>query len=96
MTTETIEVLSPLAHVAVREATAASRPGSLAGLRPGILENRKANARLLMETMVERLRERVDLGDLVVGSKPVAGPPSASTVEALREGADFVLIGSCD
>ena len=93
---ETIEILSPLAHVAIHEATAAPRPMSLDGLRPGILENRKANARLLMETMVERLGERFDLGEMVVGSKPVGGPPSDSTVEALRNGADFLLIGSCD
>ena len=93
---QTIEILSPLAHVAVREATAAPRPSLLAGLRPGILENRKANARLLMETMVERLGERFDLGEMVVGSKPVGGPPSDSTIDSLRNGADFLLIGSCD
>ncbi len=93
---ETIEVLSPLAHVAVHEATPAPRPLSLDGLRPGILENRKANARLLMETMVERLGERFDLGEMVVGSKPVGAPPSDSTIETLRNGADFLLIGSCD
>ncbi len=93
---QSIEILNPLAHVAIREATAAPRPASLDGLRPGILENRKANARLLMQTMVERLGERHQLGELVVGSKPVAGPPADSTVAALRDGADFVLIGSCD
>lgn len=92
----TIEILSPLAHVAVREAAAAPRPATLDGLRPGILENRKANARLLMQTMVERLGERHELGELTIGSKPVAGPPSDSTVDALRNGADFILIGSCD
>ena len=69
---------------------------TLDGLRPGILENRKANARLLMQTMVERLGERHELGELTIGSKPVAGPPSDSTVDALRNGADFILIGSCD
>ena len=93
---EVITVLSPTAHVAVREASAAARPSSLAGLRPGILENRKANARTLMEAMVEGLRGRVELGELTVGSKPVAGPPAESTVASLREGADFLLIGSCD
>lgn len=93
---ESITVLDPQAHVAVREASAAPRLQSLQGLRPGILENRKANARLLMETMVDGLRARTELGPLVVGSKPVAGPPSASTVAALRDGADFLLIGSCD
>ncbi len=94
--TQTIEVLSPLAHVAIHEASAAPRPTSLDGLRPGILENRKANARLLMETMVEQLGERYQLRELVVGSKPVGGPPSDSTIDALRNGADFLLIGSCD
>lgn len=94
--TETVQVLSPLAHVAVREASAAVRPASLVGLRPGILENRKANARTLMEAMVDGLRERIELGELTVGSKPVAGPPSDSTIDALRNGADFLLIGSCD
>lgn len=93
---ETVEILSPLAHVAVREASAAERPSSLDGLRPGILENRKANARVLMEAMVDGVRRRAKLGELTVGSKPVAGPPSESTVAALREGADFLLIGSCD
>ena len=94
--TQTIEVLSPLAHVAIHEASAAPRPTSLDGLRPGILENRKANARLLMETMVEQLGERYQLRELVVGSKPVGGPPSDSTIDALRNSADFLLIGSCD
>lgn len=93
---ETIAILDPQAHVAVREASAAPRLASLDGLRPGILENRKANARLLMETMVDGLRGRAGLGELVVGSKPVAGPPSQSTIDSLRNNADFLLIGSCD
>ncbi|MFN0147692.1 MAG: hypothetical protein ACKVT1_14385 [Dehalococcoidia bacterium] len=93
---ETVRIVSPVAHVHVIEASAAPRPRSLAGLRPGILENRKANARLLMETMVEGLRERVPLGTLTVGSKPVAGPPSAETFGLLRKGADFILVGSSD
>ena len=94
--TESAQVLNPVAHVAVTEASAAPRPNSLAGLRPGILENRKANARVLMEAMVEGLRSRVELGELTVGSKPVSGPPSDSTIAQLAEGADFLLIGSCD
>ncbi len=94
--TETAPVLNPVAHAAVHEASAAPRPRALDGLRPGILENRKANARVLMEAMVDGLRGSVELGALTVGSKPVAGPPSDSTIAALREGADFLLIGSCD
>ena len=93
---DTIRVMSPVAHVHVVEASSAPRPRSLAGLRPGILENRKANARLLMETMVEGLRQRVPLGALTVGSKPVAGPPSPATFDQLLKGADFILVGSSD
>ena len=94
--TDTVRIVSPVAHVHVVEASAAPRPRSLAGLRPGILENRKANARLLMEATVEGLRLRVPLGALTVGSKPVAGPPSASTFDQLAKGADFILVGSSD
>ena len=93
---DTVRILSPAGRMRVREVAAAARPASLAGLRPGILENRKANARLLMEAMVEGMRERIDLGDLTVTSKPVAGPPSKSVVETLTRNCDFVLVGSSD
>lgn len=93
---DTIRVYNPAGHVQVREVQPAPRPAALAGLRPGILENRKANARLLMEAMVDGLRERITLGPLTVGSKPVAAPPSAATVESLKKSCDFVLVGSSD
>ena len=94
--TETIRVYDPSGHVRVYEVTAAPRPKSLAGLRPGILENRKANARVLMEAMVDGLRQRVALGPLTVGSKPVAAAPSKATVDQLQKHCDFVLVGSSD
>lgn len=93
---ETVRVFDPTGHVRVTEVEAAPRPTRLDGLRPGILENRKANARLLMESMVEALRERAELGALTVGSKPVAGPPSESTARELAENCDFILVGSSD
>lgn len=92
----TVRVFDPSGHVRVVEVEAAPRPASLDGLRPGILENRKPNARVLMEAMVEELRGRAPLGALAVGSKPVSGPPSRRTFEHLREHADFVLVGSSD
>ena len=93
---ETVRVFDPTGHVQVTEVEAAPRPASLDGLRPGILENRKANARLLMESMIDALRERADLGPLTVGSKPVAGPPSKATAAELAKNCDFILIGSSD
>ena len=94
--TDTVRVFDPTGHVRVTEVEAAPRPAGLDGLRPGILENRKANARLLMESMVDVLRERANLGALTVGSKPVAGPPSTATAKELAENCDFILIGSSD
>ncbi len=92
----TVRVFDPSGHVRVAEVEAAARPAALDGLRPGILENGKPNARVVMEAMVEGLRGRAALGALAVGSKPVSGPPSRRTFEHLREHADFVLVGSSD
>ena len=92
----TVRVFDPTGHPYIEEHSLARRPESLAGLRPGILENRKANARLLMESVVEAMRERIDLGALTIESKPVAGPPSRATMRSLTENCDFVLVGSCD
>jgi hypothetical protein len=93
---DSIRVLSPVGLPFVTEVTAADRPRSLQGLRPGILENGKANARLLMESMIEGLRARIPLAGLTVGSKPVAGPPSPSTFDLLAGNSDFVIVGSSD
>lgn len=92
----TTRVFDPTGHVHVTEVSPAARPASLDGLRPGILENRKANARALMEAMVDTMREQLDLGPLTVGSKPVAGPPSKATLNELVNNCDFVLVGSSD
>jgi hypothetical protein len=93
---ETIRILSPAGQPFVTEAVSAPRPESLRNLRPGILENRKTNARLLMQSMVEKLGERVPLAPLTIGSKPVAGPPSPSTFDLLAGNSDFVIVGSSD
>src|SRR5690606_13126909 len=79
-----VRVFDPTGHIRVEEVAPAPRPASLEGLRPGILENRKANARALMEAMVDALRERVPLGELTVASKPVAGPPAKPAVELIE------------
>ncbi len=93
---DTIRILNPAGHMYVVESHPAIRPASLNGLRPGILENKKANARLLMESMVDGLRARFTLGALTVASKPVAGPPSQAVVDSLTSNCDFVLVGSSD
>jgi hypothetical protein len=91
----TIRIFDPHGHAFAQERTLAARPRSLAGLRPGILENRKPNVRLLLTSMVEAMRTEVDLGEVVIEDKPIAGPPSRRNMERLRD-CDFVLVGSAD
>ena len=96
MSDSTITVFDPRGHARVVPQQAAPRPTDLDGLRPGVLENRKANARLLLESMVDNLRETADIGATTTGSKPVAGPASRSTMAMLTEECDFVVVGSSD
>ncbi|MDE2669562.1 MAG: hypothetical protein F4052_02400 [Dehalococcoidia bacterium] len=96
MSDSTITVFDPRGHARVVAQQAAPRPSGLDGLRPGVLENRKANARLLLESMVDNLRTTSDLGATTTGSKPVAGPASRATMATLVEECDFVVVGSSD
>lgn len=96
MSDSTITVFDPRGHARVVAQESAPRPDALDGLRPGVLENRKANARLLMETMVENLRAGAAIGATTTGSKPVAGPASRATMAMLAEECDFVVVGSSD
>ena len=96
MSDSTIAVFDPRGHARVVAQEAAPRPDDLDGLRPGVLENRKANARLLLESMVDNLRATADIGATTTGSKPVAGPASRSTMAMLTEECDFVVVGSSD
>lgn len=93
---EMLEVLSPLGKIRAHPALPAERPGQLAGLRPGVVENQKHNARLLMESMVDGMREHIPLGTLTVGSKTSATPPRPRLVDLMRDNDDFILVGTCD
>ena len=94
--TETIRILSPAGRIWAERKASAARPVSLQGLRPGILENSKANALSLMESMISGLSTRVPLGAVAIGHKPVAMSASRSTVEMLRSSCDFALVGTSD
>jgi hypothetical protein len=85
----------PTAEPRAVAASLAPRLMSLAGKRAGILDNGKANAGTLMLAVVERLKERYGVVDVVKREKPVAGPPAPEIVDALAE-CDFALVGSAD
>ena len=71
------------------------RLASLQGKRAGILDNSKANAGTLMLAVVERLKERYGVRDVIKREKGIAGPPSPSILADLTT-CDFVLVGSAD
>jgi hypothetical protein len=91
----TIRVYDPTAQSSARGATLAPRLPDLAGRVAGILDNGKANAGVLMAAVVDGLKGR-GVRDVVVRTKPVAGPASPETVRILKEQTDFVLVGSAD
>jgi hypothetical protein len=90
-----IVLYDPTAEPRTVASPLAPRLASLAGTRAGILDNGKANAGTLMLAVVERLRERYGVTEVVKRDKPVAGPPTREVVEALAA-CDFVLVGSAD
>jgi hypothetical protein len=91
-----IKVYDPTAQSSVRGAAPAPRLPDLRGRVAGILDNGKANAGVLMTAIAEELRTRHGVKDIVVRTKPVAGPASPETVRVLKEQTDFVLVGSAD
>ena len=72
-----------------QEATAvalprAARPRSLGGATIGLLANSKSNGMALLDRIVERLRERHDIGDVVrIAKTNASAPVSESDAEIL-------------
>jgi len=93
MESKTIEVLVPVARASVLEKPLAERPSSLAGLRIGLLDNRKPNAALLLESVVAELG--VDSSDLEWGHK-TAAQPAPSEVMGRLEKCDAVVLAMAD
>ena len=92
----TVRVYDPTAPSSVRRGALAPRPAGLEGTVAGILDNGKANAGLLMSGIVEELKARYGVRDVLVRKKPVAGPASPQVVADLKANCDFVLVGSAD
>ena len=92
----TIKVYDPTAASSVRGGALAPRLPDLRGRVVGVLDNGKANAGVLMTAIADELKAHYGVRDVVVRTKPVAGPASPETVKVFKEQADFVLVGSAD
>jgi hypothetical protein len=77
--------------------TLASRPASLSGVKIGLLENGKQNARLLLEDVAEVLRERYGVGEATLRRKEIfSQPASPELVDELSRQSEVVVIGVGD
>jgi hypothetical protein len=92
----TIKVYDPTAPSSVKGSRLAPRLPGLRGRVAGVLDNGKANAGVLMTAIAEELKARHGVRDVILRTKPVAGPASPETVKILKEQTDFVLVGSAD
>ncbi|MGE0824995.1 MAG: hypothetical protein AB7G75_35055 [Candidatus Binatia bacterium] len=78
-----IEVLNPIADSRAKELPLARRQGDLRGKTIGFLNNRKANAGLLLEKIEELLRQRCGEFSVVKGEKNAAMPAPDSVMAKL-------------
>jgi len=90
-----VTLYDPTAEPRILAAGLARRLETLRGKKVAILDNSKANAGTLMLAVVERLKERYGVRDVIKREKGIAGPPSPSIMADLTK-CDFVLVGSAD
>jgi hypothetical protein len=77
--------------------TLAARPADLSGMKIGLLENGKQNARRLLEDVADVLHDRYGAGEVTLRRKEdFAQPASPELVDELSTQADVVVIGVGD
>ena len=77
--------------------TLASRPASLSGVKIGLLENGKQNAKRFLEEVATVLRERYGAGEAELRRKEIfSQPASPELVDELSRQSEVVVIGVGD
>ena len=96
----TLEIYAPDGAVGTPAVHRAPAPRVLAGLRIGVLDNEKPNARILMERVAAQLAERTGaVVELVTDKGPganAATPCTGETLDRIGKEVDLVLTGSAD
>lgn len=91
-------ILDPTGGTAqARSATLAARLPNLSGLRLGLLDNTKPNARLVLEAVATQLRVRHELGAVTSYTKSYFGTPVEAELAAeMARNCDFAVAGVGD
>ena len=77
--------------------TLAARPADLAGMKIGLLENGKQNARRFLEDVADVLRDRYGAGAATLRRKEIFSQPAPpELVDQLSAESDVVVIGIGD
>lgn len=94
---KTITIYSPEGPRGISPQQLAPVPSVLAGVRIGVLDNRKPNARLLLQTLAETLAQRTSARvSLVTAKANAAVACEPQVLGQLRQEADVILTGSAD
>ena len=95
-----VQIYAPDGAIGRPALARAESPPVLSGLRIGVLDNAKPNARLLMERLAERLAERTGATVTLVTDKGpghnAATPASDEVLARLAKEVDLVVTGSAD
>jgi hypothetical protein len=95
-----VQIYAPDGAIGRPAIARAPSPPVLAGLRIGVLDNAKPNARLLMERLATRLGERTGATvELVTDKGPghnAATPARDDVLDRFVEEVDLVVTGSAD
>jgi hypothetical protein len=90
-------LVNPTTQAIVAPFSGASRTPSLAGARIGIIDDSKRNADVLLEELVQVLRDRYEISDVRWHRKPSASRPADPTaIRDLAEQCDAVVVGVGD
>ncbi len=91
MTEKRIELMVPTGEANVEDRVMAERPRELEEKVLGILCNRKHNADLLLNRLMEQLSGRYKISETFFAEKEAATPTPETVLNQLKEKCDIVL-----
>ena len=92
-----VQIYDPTTEVTERRIAYAPRPGSLKGMRIGLIDNTKHNSDALLLRIADVLeREHGAKGHVIRRKKSAGAAPHAEIVEEIKANCDVVVAGVGD